>query len=249
MSKGRVQVEKRNVVLARLVVEYVSVEAIKANDYNPNRQSQHDFELLLRSIEDDGFTQPVVVHRATMTIVDGEHRWRACKALGYSEVPVVLVDMTPEQMRIATLRHNRARGSEDARLAAEVLRDLVGLGAVDWAQDALMMDDVEVRRLVEDMRVEDVSGIMDQASDVLGPKGVGLSVLDMGGGMDLGADQQRAKEAVLQSAKKVEERQMASGDSDYSLLLFFSGEEATVVKAALGEHSAHALLEMCREAQ
>ena len=40
------------------------------------------------------------------------------------EVPVVFVDMTREQMRVSTLRHNRARGSEDIDKSADVLKDL-----------------------------------------------------------------------------------------------------------------------------
>ena len=53
--------------------------------------------------------------------------------------------------RVSTLRHNRARGSEDIQLTAQVMRDLEKLGALDWAQDTLMLSDVEVNRLLEDV--------------------------------------------------------------------------------------------------
>ena len=67
------------------------------------------------------------------------------------EIPVVFVDMSVEQMRIATLRHNKARGSHDIELEAAVLRDLQQLGAIEWAQDSLMLDDVELDRLLNDV--------------------------------------------------------------------------------------------------
>ena len=74
-------IEKTNERLGVLEIEYVALTDIQPNDYNPNRQSDHDFELLQRSITEDGFTQPVIAHRATKQIVDGEHRWRAAHSL------------------------------------------------------------------------------------------------------------------------------------------------------------------------
>ena len=153
IKKGKKEIDKKNVSLKELAIEYVSVDSIKPNNYNPNRQSEHDFELLLKSMEEDGFTQPIIVQQSTKMIVDGEHRWRAATVLGYTEIPVVFVEMTPEQMRIATLRHNRARGSEDLELSVQVLRDLQELGALDWAQDSLMLSDDEINRLLDDIPV------------------------------------------------------------------------------------------------
>lgn len=249
-EKQRPGVKKNNVVLNRLVVEYVAIDAIKPNDYNPNRQSEHDFEMLLRSIEDDGFTQPVVVHRPSMTIVDGEHRWRACKALGFKEVPVVLTDMSLEQMRIATLRHNRARGSEDAGLAAEVLKELISLGTMEWAQDALMLDDVEVRRLTETMRADDINSLVSDAQvddSMLGPSGHGLTEGDQAGDVNLEADRLRAKERILAAQRTAEEDTMSATDhQNYRLVLYFVGEEAEVISRVLGKDPPTKALELCR---
>src|SRR5512135_3593876 len=133
--------------LERLEVVYVPIDALRPNEYNPNRQSEHDFQLLILSMQQDGFTTPVVANRDGQ-IVDGEHRWRAAATLGITHVPVVYVDMTPEQMRVSTIRHNRARGSHDVGLEAEVIKDLQRLGVLDWAQDALLLDDVEIQRLI-----------------------------------------------------------------------------------------------------
>ena len=135
-TKGKAEVEKKNKVLEALNVQYVTHDQIVPNTYNPNRQSEDEFELLKRSMSEDGFTQPIVCvkhedQEGMFRIVDGEHRWRCSKELGYDEIPVVVTPMTYEQARIATLRHNRARGSEDIELTSEVLRDLEKLGALD----------------------------------------------------------------------------------------------------------------------
>ena len=67
--------------LQTLVVEYVPTDTLFPNAYNPNRQSDREFELLMKSMEEDGFTQPVVAQAKTKQIVDGEHRWRAATRL------------------------------------------------------------------------------------------------------------------------------------------------------------------------
>ena len=80
-NKGRRAVTKLAESLKTLSVEYVPIADIHPNEYNPNRQSPREYELLLRSMEEDGFTQPILVQRGTQRIVDGEHRWRAAHDL------------------------------------------------------------------------------------------------------------------------------------------------------------------------
>ena len=265
--KGSAEVDKKSNALEKLVVEYVPVGDLKPNDYNPNRQSDHDFELLLRSMREDGFTQPVVALKATKIIVDGEHRWRAGQALGYTEIPVVYVDMTPEQARIATLRHNRARGSEDVELAASVLRDLVQLGATEWAQESLMLSDEEMERLLEDIPapealasdefsqawipsdVDDETGATDDISEA--PQTVSSVVTAApGGGTQMQAmsvqaiEAARERERQLALAKTAEERQKIQQEAQqfFRLMLLFQGEEAVLVRGVLGDQAAEKLL-------
>jgi len=261
--KGRKAIEKKAVALKRLKVEYVGVDSIKPNKYNPNRQNEHDFELLLKSMQEDGFTQPIVCQK-NRTIVDGEHRWRAAKTLGYDEIPVVFVDMTDEQMKISTLRHNRARGSEDIELTAALMKDLQELGALDWAQDSLMMDDVEMNSLLEEIPVsEALAGDEFEESwepDQVGPEeaagtgveartvrdGAGTEVANASTGDALSAIRNREKK--IQEAKNEEERAAIRRDTDiFRLRLTFTGDEATLVKKALGDKPAEALLTLCRD--
>ena len=92
MSDVKSNVAKQYKTLETLQIQYVSPTDVKPNSYNPNRQSDRDFELLLKSMKEDGFTQPVIVQKSTSEIVDGEHRWRASQALNMSKIPVVFVD-------------------------------------------------------------------------------------------------------------------------------------------------------------
>ncbi|KKL98182.1 hypothetical protein LCGC14_1827000, partial [marine sediment metagenome] len=267
--KGKKVIEKKNVALKTLKIEYVSIENLRENPYNPNRQSDHEFELLCRSMREDGFTQPIVAavvdeaHCADpkfkgkytpgdLVIVDGYHRWKAGRHLGLKEVPYVDVPMTVEQMRIATLRHNRARGSEDIELSAEVLRDLQQLGALDWAKDSLMLDDAELNKLLDDIPApEALAGAeFGTAWDPVSNADAVTLDQDMVETKDRGVaasgdavDRLRAMEKKIAEAKSDQEKEAARKEANiYRLVLVFTGDQATIVKQALGDTPAESVL-------
>jgi ParB/RepB/Spo0J family partition protein len=254
--KGKAQIEKKNTTLERLTVEYRPIGDVRPNNYNPNRQSEHEFRLLCRSIEEDGFTQPVIVSR-DYTIVDGEHRWRAAQHLGIQEIPVVVVPMDTAQAKIATLRHNRARGSEDLELSVDVLRDLEKLGALDWAADSLDLSDAELNRLLEDVPAPEALAT-DEFTEAWVPGRDGSNTLaEVEGGTNTASvvastpaalTMAREKEIALRQAKTEQERQtIAQERTIYRIALSFTDEEAVDVKAALGDRPAVIILDMCRE--
>lgn len=119
-------------------LEWIERSRLIPNDYNPNRVSRQNLELLTTSIFVNGFTLPVVC-RPDMTIIDGFHRytvfgpkWKFVPKfkdeewhkLGYKfppislfeeaggMIPVVKVSQIDESMYIyGTVTHNRARGT------------------------------------------------------------------------------------------------------------------------------------------
>ena len=99
-----------------LHIEYVPVEDIYPNDYNPNSHTADSFDLLVKSILYFGFTMPIVVNRRDMKIVDGENRYRAACVIGYSLIPVCFVDFDDEKLRYATIMHNMARGTDNREM-------------------------------------------------------------------------------------------------------------------------------------
>lgn len=93
-----------------LQISYVKTLDLMPNEYNPNSHGTKSFDMLIRSVGLFGFTQPIVVDKKTMTIIDGEHRWRVACVLDYEYVPVCFVSLNDEQKRLATILHNEARG-------------------------------------------------------------------------------------------------------------------------------------------
>lgn len=247
-SKGKTQLLEKTKNLKHFTVEYVPIGTVTPNKYNPNRQGEHEFNLLLRSMKEDGFTTPILVQKESREIVDGEHRWRAARQLGYDTIPVVFVKMSAEQMRIATLRHNRARGVEDIELTAELLRDLDSVGALEWAQKSLQMDEVEMQRLITDIKAPEVLSSEEFSEPwAYVPGTEAPSKTDKISVSIEAADHLRAMEKKIKKAKTEDEREQARKDYKvYRVNLVFTREEEKYVKDVLGDDPARMILVYCK---
>lgn len=137
-------------------VEWVDPSTLRANDYNPNHVAPPEMKLLKVSILENGWTQPIVAH-PNGEIVDGFHRWtlasndKEVQALTDGLCPVVrLVDVGPDVARLATIRHNRARGNHYVVKMSEIVLDLQEMGLSEKEIGSrLGMDKEEVRRLIQ----------------------------------------------------------------------------------------------------
>lgn len=247
-TKGKTTLLEKAKKLKHFTVEYVDINTITPNKYNPNRQGEHEYNLLLRSMREDGFTTPILVQKDTREIVDGEHRWRAARELGYETIPVVFVHMTAEQMRVATLRHNRARGQEDIELTAELLRELESVGALDWAQKSLQMDEVEMQRLMTDISAPEVLADEEYSQPWTYMAGTEApSKTDKISVSIEAADRLRAMERKIKKAKTEDEREQARKDYEvYRVNLVFTTDEAKYVKEVLGHDPAAKILVYCK---
>jgi ParB-like chromosome segregation protein Spo0J len=136
-------------------VTWLAREAVRPNDYNPNKVPPPEFRLLKVSLLEDGWTQPVVVHRGSMVIIDGEHRWTVAAdpevaALTGGLIPVVFVEGDLNHRMMSTVRHNRARGEHAVLPMAEIVRALLAGGCTRESVMALLqMEGEEVDRLTE----------------------------------------------------------------------------------------------------
>ena len=90
---------------------------LRISEIEPNRkQTRQDFDEaaiaeLADSIRQHGLIQPIVVRpmEEGYQIVAGERRWRACRMLGMSDVPVVVKDFTDEETAQIALIENIQR--------------------------------------------------------------------------------------------------------------------------------------------
>ncbi len=111
-------------------LEWVDLNRLQANDYNPNRVDRKNLDLLKQSILVNGWTLPIVC-RPDYTIIDGFHRWTVAgeeplfSELG-GKVPVVLVAHEDEAGNMyGTITHNRARGVHQLEPMKNIVKRLL----------------------------------------------------------------------------------------------------------------------------
>lgn len=152
-------------------VLWVKAEMVQANDYNPNVVAPPEMKLLERSIEADGYTQPIVTYALPehREVVDGFHRSRVGResrkvnrrVRGYLPVTTIRDDRADRENRIAaTIRHNRARGRHTVDNMSEIV---VELSRRNWSAEKigqeLGMEPDEV------LRLKQVSGLAEMFAD------------------------------------------------------------------------------------
>lgn len=146
-------------------LQWVDRDGVKPNDYNPNKVSKQNLELLKQSILTNGWTLPIVV-RPDFTIIDGFHRWTVAgeeplKSMLEGKVPVVIVEHKDKAGNIyGTVTHNRARGTHLLEPMKAIVRELMGEGkSVEEIGKQLGMRPEEIFRL-SDFSKEDFLNMM-----------------------------------------------------------------------------------------
>lgn len=148
-------------------VQWVPNTLVIQNDYNPNSVAPPEMKLLELSIQEDGYTQPIVSYSRDniYEVIDGFHRHRVGKESdniqkrihGYLPLVVINKDRTELSDRMAsTIRHNRARGKHGVDSMSDIVVELKKRNRSDeWIAKHLGMDLDEVLRLCQ------ISGIAE----------------------------------------------------------------------------------------
>jgi hypothetical protein len=154
----------KNKIMAPLgTLQWVDRNKLRANDYNPNKVSRENLELLTKSLFSNGWTAPIVC-RPDHTIIDGFHRWTVSgpewdyKPTGYKttlfqvlggKVPIVFVVHEDESGNIyGTVTHNRARGTHLLEPMKNIIKRLMEQGkTIKEISKQLGMKPEEVFRL------------------------------------------------------------------------------------------------------
>ena len=140
------------------LVQWVDIDKVQPNDYNPNSVAKVEMSLLYKSIKHDGYTQPIVtVYDSELdkyVIVDGFHRYFVAKQqkdiqeLNHHRVPIVVIDKDINERMSATVRHNRARGAHSVAGMGNLVFKMLDNGMSDkQICDELGMEPEEVLKL------------------------------------------------------------------------------------------------------
>lgn len=139
-------------------VQWIPIEQVEANDYNPNSVAPPEMKLLYHSIKEDWYTQPIVAYydeeKKKYIIVDWFHRnrvWREHNDITQRikwHLPIVVIDKDIKERQASTIRHNRARWKHSVDWMSDIVADLIQR----WRDDErimteLWMESDEVLRL------------------------------------------------------------------------------------------------------
>lgn len=152
-------------------VRWVLSSAVIANEYNPNSVAPTEMKLLEHSIQEDGYTQPIVswANADNYEVIDGFHRHRVGKesapiqARVHGYLPLVVVNdsrLGLGDRMASTIRHNRARGKHKVEAMSDIV---VELKRRFWSDEKigkeLGMEADEVLRLTQ------ITGLTDMFAD------------------------------------------------------------------------------------
>jgi len=107
----------------KLNIEYVPTNSLRPSEYNPRSWSKDAAGQLKESITRYGMVDPLLVNSAPErngVLIGGHFRWAMAKELGFTEVPVVFLNIPDlEKERELNLRLNRNQGEWNLELLAE----------------------------------------------------------------------------------------------------------------------------------
>ncbi len=119
---------------------HLDVNQLQPNPFQPrDKIKQESIQELSASIKEHGIIEPLSVAKtpAGYQIIAGERRWRAAKAAGLSEVPVIISKTTPKRMLEIALVENVQRKDLNAIERAKGFQQLMkdfDLGVKDITQ-------------------------------------------------------------------------------------------------------------------
>jgi ParB-like chromosome segregation protein Spo0J len=151
--------------------QWVPREEIEPNDWNPNEMTDEQRERLYKSLMDNGWTQPIVIHAEEHYIIDGEQRWHVAGREEFAQradvtpdgvssgyVPVFGITVDDDHAKVATVQHNRARGKLDANRLQDYLSQLRQRRVMDDVLDRIGVKEDMAKRLLDEVTAKKAVG-------------------------------------------------------------------------------------------
>jgi DNA modification methylase len=167
----RTQKESKTQGKGKILVTDRQINELRLNPNNPRSHSAKQLRQLARSIQIFGFNVPVLVD-AKDNVIAGHGRIMACQQLGWSEVPVIVLEHLSEaQARAFMIADNRLTEISmwDDRLLATHLKELSAV-ELDFELEAIGFDIAEIdlrigESIPEDEQKEDEADLVETVSD------------------------------------------------------------------------------------
>jgi len=153
-----------NQTTRRLKIVQVLIAQLRPAGHNPRVMPDAEMQKLIRSIQQFGFVEPLVVRRQDNTVIGGHQRLDAATALGMTRVPVVYVDVSEVEAKVLGLALNRISGEWDLPKLGELLEELRDLPDLDETLSGF--DEAEMESLLADLERQQMPGPYEESFDL-----------------------------------------------------------------------------------
>ena len=113
-------------------IKIVQIKDIQKNPYQPRKEfSEEKIQELAQSIKENGLIQPIIVRKSPVLgyeILAGERRYRASIAAGLSEVPVIIKQLSDQDMMLHSIIENLQRENLNPIEEAKAYQSLIDKG-------------------------------------------------------------------------------------------------------------------------
>lgn len=142
-----------------LEIKEVSISDLKPFEGNPKKHGD-DIPALVKSIEEYGWTNPILVQKGTNRIIAGHGRLLAAKEAGLEKVPVIFLGLDDKKAMAYTVADNKL--AEKSQWDFPALKDLlVSLDDGEFDLTLTGFDEAELKKLID---YEGKEGLTDDES-------------------------------------------------------------------------------------
>ena len=110
----------------------VQIKDIQKNPYQPRKEfSEEKIQELAQSIKENGLIQPIIVRKSPVLgyeILAGERRYRVSIAAGLSEIPVIIKQLSDQDMMLHSIIENLQRENLNPIEEAKAYQSLIDKG-------------------------------------------------------------------------------------------------------------------------
>lgn len=104
--------------------QMVKISELKEDSKNPNVMSPAKLSSLKNSIMKFGFTVPIITNK-DLLIADGHQRKKAAEELGYTELPVIALQVKEVDRKLLQQTMNKLKGTHDPILDGEAFQEIL----------------------------------------------------------------------------------------------------------------------------
>lgn len=129
-------------------IEKRTIKDLKPAEYNPRKAltpADAEFQKIKRSIKKFGYIDPIIINKDG-TIIGGHQRYSVLSELGYTEIDVVVLDLSKEDEKALNVALNKISGEWDELKLKDLLVEL-DLGDYDISLTGF--DDKDLEELIE----------------------------------------------------------------------------------------------------